>query len=271
MRIRVSHETKLVFSAPVRSLHLALRMTPRSYESQYVLRWRVGADIDATLKPREDPFGSVVHGLSWHKPVERVIVTAIGEVQTTDAVGVVRGAVDPLPAPMYLRASPLAQANAAVREFAEAAGQGAADPLDRLHRWMDALQEEIAVEPALGGEAPASEVFALKKGGAADFAHLFVAMARQAGVPARFVSGYRATDTTELTHEMSAWAEAFAPGFGWIGFDAAHNLCPDDHYVRVAAGLDARDTAPVRVWTNVGETAVTASLRIEQGATQSQN
>jgi transglutaminase-like putative cysteine protease len=271
MRIRVSHETTLTFSAPVRSLQLNLRLTPRSFESQYVLRWRVGVDLDATLKPREDPFGSVLHGISWHKPVEAVTITVVGEVKTTDAVGVVRGAVEPLPPQMYLRASPLAQANGALREFGDEAGQGAVDTLDRLHRLMGALHEELAPEPRFGGAAPASEAFALKKGGPADYAHAFIAAARAAGVPARFVTGYRADGTATEGREMFAWAEAFAPKLGWVGFDAVHNLCPNDRYIRVAAGLDAKDAQPVRFWINAGETTTSATLRVEQAGAQGQN
>jgi transglutaminase-like putative cysteine protease len=269
MRVRVSHEIKLTFSAPVRSLHFNLRLTPRSFESQYVLRWRVGVDLDATLKPREDAFGSVMHGLSWHRPVEAVTIAATGEVQTSDAVGVVRGAVDPLPADMYLRASPLAQANAALREFAEGAAPG--EPLARLHELMGLLHREIAFEPGYGGESPASEAFALKKGGAADFAHAFIACARGWGVPARFVTGYLVGDAPDERAEMFAWAEALAPGLGWVAFDPVHDLCPNDRYVRVAAGLDAKDAAPVRSWINAGETAMTATLRVEQAMAQGQN
>jgi transglutaminase-like putative cysteine protease len=269
MRVRVSHEIKLAFSAPARSLHLNLRLTPRSFESQYVLRWRVAADLDATLKPREDAFGSVMHSLSWHRPVEAVTITAIGEVQTSDAVGVVRGAVDPLPAEMYVRVSPLAQANASLRELAEGVGPG--ETLARLHELMGLLHGEIASAPGFGGESPASEAFALRKGGAADFAHAFIACARGWGVPARFVTGYLVADAPQETKEMFAWAEALAPGLGWVAFDAVHNLCPNDRYVRVAVGLDAKDAAPVRSWINAGETAVTARLRVEQAAAQGQN
>jgi transglutaminase-like putative cysteine protease len=274
MRIRVSHETKLTFSAPARALHLALRMTPRSFESQYVLRWRVGVDLDVGLKPREDAFGSVVHSLSWHRPVEAVTVAASGEIETSDSVGVVRGAVDPLPAPMYLRDSPLAHANAALREFAQAIV--GADPLDRLHRLMAAVHTALAYEPGLGGESSASEIFALKKGGSADFAHVFVAAARAWQVPARLVTGYCVGEAGEpgapsAPEEMCAWAEALTPGLGWVGFDAVHDLCPNGSYVRVAAGLDANDAAPLRYWTSAAETAVTARLRVEQAGSQSQN
>ncbi|SMF98987.1 transglutaminase family protein [Burkholderia singularis] len=42
-----------------------------------------------------------------------------------------------------------------------------------------------------------------------------------------------------------AWAEAYVEGLGWVGFDPFMNRCPDERYVRTAAGLDYRDTMPV--------------------------
>jgi transglutaminase-like putative cysteine protease len=269
MRIRVLHETKLCFPTPPRTLHLHLRLTPRSFDAQYVLRWRVQTDLMATLRPREDAYGSVVYGLTWHKRVEAVTVTASGEVETTDRVGVVRGAVETLPEEMFLRASPLAQANPALREFALRVP--GADPLDRLHRLMEAVRAHLTFEGGFGGEAPAGEIYALAKGGAADFAHVFVACARAWGVPARLVTGYRLGEAGEEGAEMFAWAEAFTTGLGWIAFDAVNDLCADDTYVRVAAGLDARDAAPVRVWTPAGDATTTARLVVEQAAAQSQN
>lgn len=269
MRIRVLHETKICFPSPARALHLHLRMTPRSFDAQYVLRWRVESDLNAALRPREDAFGSIVHALNWHKPVEAVMVTASGEVETQDKVGLVRGAVETLPEDMFMRTSPLAQANPALREFAQ--GVTGADPLDRLHRLMAAVHEHLAFQGGLGGEAPASEIFALAKGGAADFAHVFVASARALNVPSRVVTGYRLGEAKEEQAEMFAWAEAMTPGLGWIAFDAVNDLCADENYVRVAAGLDVRDAAPVRIWTPGGDATATARLIVEQAQAQEQN
>ncbi|WP_323117867.1 transglutaminase family protein [Burkholderia alba] len=42
-----------------------------------------------------------------------------------------------------------------------------------------------------------------------------------------------------------AWAEAYVEGLGWVGFDPFMNRCPDERYVRIATGLDYRDTMPV--------------------------
>ena len=42
-----------------------------------------------------------------------------------------------------------------------------------------------------------------------------------------------------------AWAEAHVDALGWVGFDVSNRMCPDERYVRVATGLDAREAAPV--------------------------
>ena len=62
------------------------------------------------------------------------------------------------------------------------------------------------------------------------------------------------------------------PGLGWVGFDAANNICPDERYVRVATGLSYRDAAPVsgmRIGTRGEE--LTVSLTVEApGMSQTQ-
>ena len=247
MRIKISHETTFRYEPATRGVIQNLRLTPRSFDSQYVLRWRVSVDLDGALRHTEDSLGNVVQAFSHAKPVERFVVAAHGEVETLDAVGVVRGAVETLPTEMYLRSSEKAHANASLRDFAHTAITGSTDPLDRLHKLMDAIHGEIAFDPAATPAASgAGEALALKKGAAADFAHVFIAAARLLGIPARFVSGYVVPDSGETATGMSAWAEATAPGLGWIAFDAARNMCADANYVRVAIGFDAASAAPFR-------------------------
>ena len=68
-----------------------------------------------------------------------------------------------------------------------------------------------------------------------------------AGLPARYVSGYLLATEGETPEEAShAWAEIHVNHLGWVGFDAANQMCPDERYVRVAVGRDYRDAAPVR-------------------------
>jgi transglutaminase-like putative cysteine protease len=171
---------------------------------------------------------------------------------------------------MYLRDSPLAHANAALRGFAAEATRGAADPLDTMHRLMAALQENIARQPdETDAAGSAIEAFALRRGRGRDFAHIFIACARWLGFPARFVSGYRVGDKWGRAgaHE---WAEAYVPDLGWVAFDASAPICPDDRYVRVAIGFDGQDAAMTRSAHRGGDEKVEAAIRVEQARAQSQ-
>jgi transglutaminase-like putative cysteine protease len=268
MRIRISHDTTYAYAQPARSIIQNLRLTPRSFDSQYVTRWRVEVDIDASLRLGDDSLGNVVHSLSYSRPVERFTVSAIGEVETWDGVGVVRGAVETLPPQMFLRDSAAATANGALREFAATAVAGADDTLEKLHRLMGALHKEVTFDPeASASRAGAGETLAMKRGGARDFAHAFIACARWLNIPARYVSGY-AVGAEGLT----AWTEALSPGLGWVAFDAVTDVCPSDSHVRVAIGLDALGAAPFRVaHVGGGDESITAAVRVEQAMGQSQN
>ena len=66
------------------------------------------------------------------------------------------------------------------------------------------------------------------------------------GVPARYVNGYFLTEPDEPSEAHHAWAESYIEGLGWLGFDPANGICPTDHYVRLACGLDAGSAAPIR-------------------------
>ena len=273
MRIRISHQTTFTYSPAARSVIQNLRLTPRSFESQYVLRWRVSVDVDGSLRQSEDSTGNVTHAFTYQGSIARFTVAAVGEVSTTDAVGVVRGAVEPLPQSMFLRASPHAQANAALREFALEAIGATGDTIERLHRLMTAIHNTIAYEPdAAEAKGGAPEAFALRRACAADFAHVFIACARWLDIPARFVSGYLVPEEGPEPLGLFAWAEAVTPVLGWVAFDPVHDQCADDRYVRVAVGFDSQGAAPFRVsQSGGGSETVEAQLRIEQAFGQSQN
>jgi transglutaminase-like putative cysteine protease len=272
MRIAIAHHTTYAFTPPARALVQNLRLSPRSFDSQYVSRWRLEIDVDGALSRGEDSLGNLVHAFSHPAAIERFTVSAIGEVETSDAVGVVRGAVEPLPAAMFLRASPLAQANRALREFAADAVGSAVDRIERLHRLMTAVHAALAYEPAASeayGEA--AEAFALRRGGSGEFAHVFIACARFLEIPARFVSGYLA-DSARPVQGLFAWAEVEAPTLGWVAFDPVNDQCADERYVRVAVGFDGQGAAPFRSAHSAGGGAkVDSELKIQQASGQTQN
>ena len=119
-----------------------------------------------------------------------------------------------------------------------------------MQRVRDEIEYEIG---ATSAHTTAAEALAEKKGVCQDHAHVFISAARVLGYPARYVNGYYLDGGSGESEASHAWAEAYVEGIGWVGFDATNCLCPTDHYVRLAWGLDAVSAAPVRGSRSGGE------------------
>jgi transglutaminase-like putative cysteine protease len=92
-------------------------------------------------------------------------------------------------------------------------------------------------------------------------------------LPARYVSGYLLMEGAVDQAATHAWAEVHLEGLGWVGFDPANDVCPDDRYVRIATGLCYRDAAPVsgmRIGKPGENLSVTVSVE-NQGQSQTQS
>src|SRR5690349_8405928 len=133
MRITIQHRTHYTYSSPAKSIMQLLRLTPRNYDGQNVRHWRIDLGSDGTLKAGEDPFGNVTHMLALSGPISALEVTVEGEVETEDRHGVVRGTYERFPTGLYLRETPLTEADAALKEFARDLTAGKKDGLERLH------------------------------------------------------------------------------------------------------------------------------------------
>jgi transglutaminase-like putative cysteine protease len=87
-----------------------------------------------------------------------------------------------------------------------------------------------------------SEVLKDRRGVCQDFAHLLIGLCRALKIPARYVSGYLATEAASATH---AWVEVFVPGHGWRGLDPTHDSQIGETYVKLGNGRDYADVAPI--------------------------
>ncbi len=133
----------------------------------------------------------------------------------------------------------------------------------------------------------AADAFAQKQGVCQDHAQIFISAARRMGIPARYVSGHlHRTDGIEHQEAAHAWAEAWVEDLGWVAFDpsprgdtaaadapgpasldldAANGVCPTEHYVRVACGLDALGASPIRGTSyGGGRETMSVALRVRQ-------
>ena len=278
MRLRIRHEASVLFDPPAKFSIQTLRMTPRGHEGQHVTRWRIDVDADCRLRGSEDSFGNVTHTFTVDGPLERLGVVAEGEIETFDNAGVVRGGIERFPAELYLRETDLTLASRDLRDFALACTKDGEGPLDNMHRLMDTLHERLRIDPE-AGHAPvaAAEAFAGDTVGAANVSHVLVAAARFVGIPARVVEGYYLAPEDAAGSGAHSWAEAHVEGLGWIGFDAAHGLCPQESHLRVAIGLDRLAAAPIRIAQSGGLTPpIESRISIRRapqagGASQSQS
>jgi transglutaminase-like putative cysteine protease len=275
MRIRISHSIAYSYDEPIRHLRQILRLTPRDHDGQHICSWRIAPSIDGRLQAGQDPFGNIMHDLSSDAPIDSYVIEVTGLVETMDLAGVIRGVVEKVPPEVFMRETRLTQPSDALRVLASQAESGGGSDLSRLHRLMETVHAGIACVPTgdrLGiGAAACAEA---REGIPQDIAHVFMTCARLLGAPARYVSGYvAASETLPHSDGAHAWAEAWLPDYGWIGFDCANGLCPIDTHVRVAAGLDYAEAAPARgarIGGN-GETltiAVSAQAALPRGGGQ---
>ncbi|MCX5496980.1 transglutaminase family protein [Kaistia dalseonensis] len=246
MRLRIVHETAYSYDPPATGAIQTLRLTPRGHDGQFVINWRIEVDHDCRLDTASDPFGNVVQSFTTEGRLDGLVITALGEVETHDMAGMVRGQSERFPTAVFLRDTPLTESNAALRTFAlDVNASAPADRLSKLHVLMGAIHEAIAVETTDHDDA--IRTFESAKGDPRAIAHVFIAAARHLGIPTRYASGYLyRPDDSEPVSAEHGWAEALIDGVGWIGFDATMNLCPTDYYVRLAIGLDRVGAAPVR-------------------------
>ncbi len=272
MRIRISHATTYHYDTPPAGVTQMLRLTPRNYDGQYVASWRIDLTQDCLLHQHEDAFGNITHAFTADGPFETLTVAVEGEVETLETHGVVSGAVERFPPSLYLRETALTEPDPAIVELAQ--GARAADTLGTLHKLLSALHAEMTFDTdPTQTTTTAAEAFKLRRGVCQDITHVFIAAARQIGIPARYIGGhfYRA-DGVIAQDAGHAWAEAYVEKLGWVGFDPTNGISATDAHVRVAAGLDYLGAAPVRGtrYGGSGETLKVA-VHVDQARQQTQS
>jgi transglutaminase-like putative cysteine protease len=206
-------------------------------------------DVSSGIKPRtyQDGYGNNVHYFNLVRPHTRLSITSTSVVET--GIGLDPDPGEDLVQDFIRYRSPVKDVpgvrDLAARHPVADTGSGPAveHALDELTL---TISREFAYDRAVTNVYSAvDDVLALRAGVCQDFAHLFIAVSRAMGVPARYVSGYIHTPggAASASH---AWAEGWVPGRGWIGYDATHPVRTSEHHVRLAVGRDYSDAAPTR-------------------------
>jgi len=113
-----------------------------------------------------------------------------------------------------------------------------------VHRSFSYVKKSTAVN------SPIEDALRSRQGVCQDFAHIMIALVRNARIPCRYVSGYL-YHSTENAHPATdgathAWVEALLPGLGWVGFDPTIDRLAGEQHIRTATGRDYADVPPTR-------------------------
>lgn len=265
MILTVDHVTTYQYDAPMRAAVQSLRLFPSRFDGQRTIAWDVSVAGGIKGGGFRDGAGDRVEGWSLRGPVSEVTVTVKGQVETIDLAGVLRGHRETAPPLAYLRETTATWIDDALEALAFEAVEGSSDALDRAHRLARAVAGAIAYKPGVThAHTTAAEALGLGEGVCQDHAHALIATARAVDMPARYVSGYLYA-TEDGPHEAAhAWAEIWIEGIGWVGFDPANECCPDERYIRLGSGLDAREAAPVKgIAQGVGEESLDVTVALE--------
>ncbi len=249
MKLHVTHRTGYVYDRPRAHLVQSLRLWPTEFEGQTVSTWAIAVDGHPAERGAafRDGSGDWVETVTMRN-VSAMAIVVQGEIETRDLSGVVRGLREKVPPIAYLRPTRATRLDEALRALAEEATAGTDAPLDRAHAISRAVSDAIVYTPgSTESETTAAEALALGQGVCQDQSHATIAMARAAGMPGRYVTGYLHSSADGAVDQAShAWAEIWVEGLGWVGFDAANRCCPDERYIRIGCGLDAEAAAPIR-------------------------
>ncbi|MBB4857240.1 transglutaminase-like putative cysteine protease [Novosphingobium chloroacetimidivorans] len=266
MLLTIQHETRYSFDFGVNHGLQRLRLRPKSTHGQQIVEWTTdlqGATHEAAY---DDQHQNHVELVSLDPGVREVVVTCHGTVRTADNNGVVGEHSGHFPLWCFLRATPLTRAGLKVRALVAGIDADRRDPLAFLHKMSEAVRGAVDYVPGTTDvKTSAEQALAAGRGVCQDQAHVFISAGRLVDIPTRYVGGYLKMDGRIEQDAGHGWAEAYVRGLGWVGFDVANAICPDERYVRVASGCDYSDAAPFTgIATGTGESRLSVHLSVEE-------
>lgn len=253
LTFRIRHRTTLDYSAPVGPSYNEVRLRPRDGGNQRLGAFSLVTTPFSLPRPRNDYYSNVAHRVDVEEPHDRLEIVA----EATVAVRVTAEhapalwtdemlAVDPrlefaLPSPR------VSLGGAATALWEEWTGRDRS--WDALFACAVRMRDEFGyVTGVTTVDTSIDEFLVARSGVCQDFTHLFLAMSRSAGWPARYVSGYLGPppDQTTARGASHAWVEICGHDGRWVAVDPTHGGAARPDRVVLAVGRDYDDVAPHR-------------------------
>ncbi len=255
--LEITHQTRVHYQGSARASYNEARMTPLTLDRQTALQTRVSVGSSAPVWAYQDYWGTRVSSFDIQAPHEELTVRSHAVVETSAAA--------PLPVPLAwpdLRATAEAGLTAeflyptprttVAADLAAATRERVtgADPLEAAAAIAAWVRERVAYVPgSTEVQTSAQEAWDQGQGVCQDIAHLTVALLREAGLPARYVSGYlhpqpEAGLGEPIAGQSHAWVEYWIGS--WVAADPTNQAPVGDCHVVVARGRDYGDVPPLK-------------------------
>ncbi|MGN0301995.1 MAG: transglutaminase domain-containing protein [Anaerotardibacter sp.] len=234
--------TEINFSSSVTDHDFVLRCVPPSTPKQRV-KCTLELDPEVPFDMQVDNFGNPLAVGCIREPHDSFFYEVTGTA-TIDNSGCRASEAHPIykfPSPLTVMSDEmleyLAQCASEIARYRIKRGMGAhSSPLFTCEYLMHKVHEKM--EYVVGSttvKTTAQEAFAQAKGVCQDFSHVLIALVRESGIPARYVSGLSLGEGA--TH---AWVEAYIDG-NWVGFDSTRDCMTDESYLVLSTGRDWAD------------------------------
>jgi transglutaminase-like putative cysteine protease len=268
-RYKLAHVTLFSYDGTVSESYNELRLRPRHDESQSCLSFRLTTVPFSKPAAHLDYFNNWVHHfhiLPEHKElrVESEAIVLVHPQLPYSSRPLPLAELDEMNETLedesfdWMEPSQYCPRLPALSELLQAAelrGDGTARGFAEAAAIL--VHEEFTYKPgATHVHSSIEECLSMRSGVCQDFSHLLIALLRQRGLPARYVSGYliprQAVDARNAMENViggqasHAWVQAWIPETGWVGLDPTVGHFVEERHIVVARGRDYGDVPPVR-------------------------
>lgn len=234
-KVKFTYRMQLQFDQPVEQHAFSLLAFPMRQREQQICGFQWRLDPAVSLNFHQDCFGNTVAAGYCDKPHDSFLFEMEG-LAWLDWTNPQKKQEAPC-MDIYRYPSPNCEMTEPMRQFLRQHGASRrVEPVQRALWMMERLHQNFEYETgSTSVQTTAGQAFDQGRGVCQDYAHIFLALCRADGIPARYVAGIISGEG-----ESHAWTEVY-DGRYWHGLDPTHNKQIDNHYLKLAHGRDARD------------------------------
>lgn len=251
MKWEIKHLTRYEYASPVKDSFNDVRLTPASSDQQIVKSHFLKVLPATRLQKYTDFYNNTVHHFEIPEDHGTLAIESTAIVETKPPAPLAENAIVGTSADAmkeatsfdFLYSSRYVEVNPELWRMAVDSAEGITDAWQRSLGIMHFVYKRLTYQPnSTHVHTHMRDVLEQGRGVCQDFAHVMIGFCRCLQIPARYVSGYLATETASATH---AWVEVLVPSHGWRALDPTHNRQTDATYIKLGIGRDYHDVSPV--------------------------